>query len=202
VSVWLGPPNTPFGSNKKWKAFLNLTRLIVAMNINAISFTLHSKRFWVWQLGGALIYATPAAIRLSTGSIHLPILSMFMPWWVTPFVPGNIVEKILVNAFFPGAAGAIAGEILYSNMHGTILSRKQKYLARLAGALFYVAAWSLFQFIGYIQNINGSYGDNLFESPYVYPLNSLLASLSIFTPTIVCFLKGDLFKQKVERKKT
>jgi hypothetical protein len=95
------------------------------MNLKALSATLGSKRFWVWQLAGALIYATPAAIRLSTGSIHLPILSMFMPWWVTPFVPGDIVEKILVNAFFPGAAGAIAGEILYSNMHGKVFSRKQ-----------------------------------------------------------------------------
>ena len=82
------------------------------MYLKAISSTLRNRRFWVWQLGGALIYATPAAIRLATGSIHLPILSMFMPWWVTPFVPGNIVEKVLVNAFFPGGAGAIAGEIL------------------------------------------------------------------------------------------
>jgi hypothetical protein len=173
------------------------------MTLKALSATLHSKRFWVWQLGGALIYATPAAIRLSTGSIHLPILSMFMPWWVTPFVPGNIVEKILVNAFFPGAAGAIAGETLYSNMQGTVvLSRKQKYLARLCGALFYVALWSLFQFIGYIQNITGSYGDNLFESPYVYPLNFLLASLSIFTPTILAFLKNMFKKPKAMNEKS
>jgi hypothetical protein len=170
------------------------------MFLKAISATLKSKRFWVWQLVGVLIYATPASIRLATGSIHLPILSMFMPWWVTPFVPGNIVEKILVNAFFPGAAGAIAGEILYSNLQGATLSRKQKYLSRLGGALFYVAAWSLFQFVGYIQNINGSYGDNLFESPYVFPLNFLLASMSIFTPTVLGFLKNKIFKRSLSEK--
>ena len=88
------------------------------MNLGAISSTLRSRRFWVWQIGGAVIYAIPAAIRLATGSIHLPILSMFMVPWVTPYVPGNIVEKVLVNAFFPGGAGAVAGEILYSNFHG------------------------------------------------------------------------------------
>jgi hypothetical protein len=172
------------------------------MYLKAISSTLRNRRFWVWQLGGALIYATPAAIRLATGSIHLPILSMFMPWWVTPFVPGNIVEKILVNAFFPGGAGAIAGEILYTNMQNETLSQKQTYLARLGGALLYVAGWSLFQFVGYLQNINGSYGDNLFESPYVFPLNFLLASLSIFTPTIVGFLKNKISKPKITREKT
>ena len=160
------------------------------MYLRAIVNTLRNRRFWVWQLGGALIYATPATIRLATGSIHLPILSMFMPSWVTPFVPGNIVEKVLVNAFFPGGAGAIAGEILYTNLQSEAFSRKQKYLARLGGAWLWTAGWSLFQFWGYMQNINGSYGDNLFESPFVFPLNFLLASLSIFTPTIVGFLKN------------
>jgi len=171
------------------------------MYLNAISSTLRSRRFWVWQLGGAFIYAIPATIRIATGSIHLPILSMFMPWWVTPFVPGNIVEKVLVNAFFPGAAGAVAGEILYANLHSEVLSRKQKYLARLGGALLYVAGWSLFQFVGYIQNINGSYGDNLFGSPYVFPLNFTLASLSIFTPTVINFLKNRITKQPSKSKK-
>jgi hypothetical protein len=172
------------------------------MYLNAISATLRSRRFWVWQLGGAFIYAIPATIRIATGSIHLPILSMFMPWWVTPFVPGNIVEKVLVNAFFPGGAGAVAGEILYTNMHGHVLNEKQKYLSRLGGALLYVAGWSLFQFWGYIQNINGSYGDNLFESPYVFPLNFVLASLSIFTPSVVGFLKNRIVKPHSGSKKT
>lgn len=156
---------------------------------NAISKTLRSRRFWVWQIGAILIYATPATIRITTGNIHLPILSMFMPFWVSPFVPGNIVEKILVNAFFPGGAGAVAGEIFYTNLHGQDFTRKQKYLARLSGAWLWTAAWSLFQFWGYMQNVTGSYGDNLFESPLVFPLNFLLASLSIFTPSIVGFFR-------------
>jgi hypothetical protein len=152
---------------------------------NAISRSLRDRRFWVWQIGAVLIYATPATIRITTGNIHLPILSMFMPFWVSPFVPGNIVEKILVNAFFPGGAGAVAGETFYMNLNGKVLSRKQKFLARLGGALLWTTFWSLFQLWGYLQNIIGSYGGNLFESPLVFPLNFLLAALSIFTPSIV-----------------
>lgn len=170
------------------------------MYLKAIASTLKSRRFWVWQLGSALIYAIPASIRLLTGNIHLPILSMFMPPWVTPFVPGNIVEKVLVNAFFPGGAGAVAGEVFYANRNGTPLTRKQKYLGRLGGALLWATFWSLFQFWGYIQNITGSYGDNLFESPYVFPLNFLLASLSIFTPTIVGFIKTKLVNAFIAKK--
>jgi hypothetical protein len=162
------------------------------MCLRAITRTVKSRRFWVWQLGCALIYAVPATVRLTTGNIHLPILSMFMVPWVTPYVPGNIVEKILVNAFFPGGAGAVAGEIFYTNAHGEVFTRKQKYLARLGGALLQTSAWSLFQFWGYMQNVTGSYGDNLFESPLVFPLNFLLASLSIFTPNVVGFAKTKL----------
>ena len=162
------------------------------MYLKAIASTLRCRRFWVWQLGGVLIYAVPAAIRLATGSIHLPILSMFMVPWVTPYVPGNIVEKVLVNAFFPGGAGAVAGEVFYTNVHGESFSRRQKYLARLGGALLWVTGWSLFQFWGYMQNVTGSYGGNLFESPLVFPLNFLLASLSIFTPDVVGFVKNKI----------
>ena len=162
------------------------------MSKRAITNMFRSRRFWVWQLGGVLIYAIPAAIRISTGNIHLPILSMFVPPWTTPFVPRNIVEKVLVNAFFPGGAGAVAGEIFFLNRKGEALTRKQKYLARLIGALLWTSAWSLFQFWGYIQNITGSYGDNLFESPLVFPLNFLLASISIFTPNVVGFAKRKL----------
>jgi len=156
---------------------------------NAISKSLRNRRFWVWQIGAILIYATPATIRITTGNIHLPILSMFMPFWVSPFVPGNIVEKVLVNAFFPGGAGAVAGEIFYTNLNGKVTSRRQKFLARLGGALLWTSVWSLFQFWGYLQNVTGSYGGNLFESPLVFPLNFLLASLSIFTPSIVGFFR-------------
>jgi hypothetical protein len=159
---------------------------------NAISKSLRSRRFWIWQIGAMLIYATPATIRITTGNIHLPILSMFMVPWVSPYVPGNIVEKILVNAFFPGGAGAVAGEIFYTNLNRKVLSRRQKFLARLGGALLWTTFWSLFQLWGYLQNVIGSYGDNLFESPLVFPLNFILASFSIFTPSIIGFLRTKL----------
>jgi hypothetical protein len=159
------------------------------MYLSAIAKTILSRRFWVWQLGGIIIYAMPAAIRLATGNVYLPVLGLFEVPWICHFIPGNLVEKILVNAFFPGAAGAIAGELLYSNLNGSTFSRRQKYLARLEGALLWAAAWSLFQFWGNMQNIAGPWGGNIFEYPIVYPLNFLLASISIFTPTIVSFAK-------------
>ena len=174
------------------------------MNLGAVAKTLRSRRFWMWQIGGAFIYALPATFRIVTGNIHLPILSAFMPPWSTPFVPRNIVEKVLVNAFFPGGAGAVAGEILYSNAYGQTFSRRQKYLARLGGALLWTAAWSLFQLWGNLQNIIGSYGGNLFESPLVFPLNFALASLSIFTPDVLGFIKVKFAnaRQRLRREKS
>jgi hypothetical protein len=171
------------------------------MSVQALARTFRNRRFWIWQIGSVFIYAIPATIRITTGNIHLPILSAFMPPWTTPFVPRNIVEKVLVNAFFPGGAGAVAGEVFYTYNEGDRLSRKKKYLARLGGACIEAAAWSLFQFIGYMQNINGSYGGNLFESPYVFPLNFALASLAIFTPDVVGFLKGKIVKTFRQQKR-
>ena len=173
------------------------------MSLRALKNTFRSRRFWIWQIGGTLIYAVPVTIRITTGNVHLPILSAFMPPWTTPFVPRNIVEKVLVNAFFPGGAGAVAGEVFWRNKNQP-LSRKQKYLARLGGAWIETAAWSLFQFIGYIQNINGSYGGNLFEAPYVFPLNFTLAAFSIFTPDVVSFIRKKLVNtyHRLRRKKS
>ncbi len=151
--------------------------------------TLRSRRFWVWQIGGAIIYAVPALVRLATGNVVLPVLSLLEIQWIDHYVPGNLVEKILVNAFFPGGAGAVAGEIFRINRRGKPATKRQKYLARLAGALLWTTAWSLFQLWGNLQNIMGTYGGNLFEYPMVYPLNFLLASLSIFTPDVIDFLK-------------
>ena len=172
------------------------------MHWKAITRTIRNRRFWIWQVGGALIYAVPATIRLATGNIHLPILSVFMVPWVTPYVPGNILEKVLVNAFFPAGSGAVAGEILCTNVDGTVHAGKNKYLARLGGAWLQTAVWSLFQLWGYMQNITGSYGDNLFESPLVFPLNFLLASLSIFTPNVVGFIKTKIEKSLPQGKGT
>lgn len=162
------------------------------MALQATKKTLRSKRFWLWQLGGAAIYAVPVLIRLATGNVLLPVLSWFAVPWVDHYIPGNLIEKILVNAFFPGGAGAVAGEVFAQNLHGKAASRRRKYGRRLAGALLWVTLWSLFQLWGNMQNIVGSYGGNLFEYPMVFPLNFLLASLSIFTPDVVGYLKSKL----------
>jgi len=162
-----------------------------------------SRRFWTWQIGGAIIYIVPVLIRLATGNVLLPILSFLAVPWIDHYIPGNLVEKILVNAFFPGGAGAVAGEIFYVNRNGEPVKRRQKYLARLGGAMLQTGAWSLFQLWGNMQNIIGSYGGNLFEYPMVFPLNFLLASLSIFTPDVIGFVKSKLLRgyYRVKRKK-
>ena len=153
-----------------------------------------SKRFWIWLIGGAAIYAVPVAIRLATGNVILPVLSLVSTPWIGMYVPANLVEKILVNAFFPGGAGGVAGEIFFSSAKSKTLIGREKYVARLYGALLATAAWSLFQLSGGLLNIAGPWGGNLFEYPSVYPLNFLLASLSIFTPTIVGFVKTKIAK--------
>jgi hypothetical protein len=159
------------------------------MSLLALKTTLQSRRFWTWQLLGIIIYLIPVTIRLVTGNVVLPILGLLETPWIDHMVPANLVEKILVNAFFPGAAGAVAGEIYFTaKKSGQTISRRRKYGYRLIGALFYVTLFSLFQLFGYLANITASYGSNLFEYPGVYPLNFLLASLSIFTPTIVGYL--------------
>ena len=160
------------------------------MYFEAFKNMLRSRRFWVWGLCGAAIYALPAAIRILTGNVVLPVLSWAATPWIGMYVPANLVEKILVNAFFPGGAGAVAGEIFFTNAYCRVLVGREKYLARLGGALLAVAVWSLIQLSGGVLGISGSWGGNLFEYPSVFPLNFLLASLSIFTPTIIYFLKN------------
>jgi hypothetical protein len=158
------------------------------MSLCAFKAMLRSRRFWVWQLAGIIIYAIPVTIRLVTGNVVLPILGLLETPWIDHMVPANLVEKILVNGFFPGAAGAIAGEIYFSAKSGEPKTKRRLYATRLAGALFYVTLFSIFQLFGYLINYTASYGSNLFEYPGVYPLNFLLASLSIFTPTIISYL--------------
>jgi hypothetical protein len=101
-----------------------------------------------------------------------------------------LVEKILVNAFFPGGAGGVAGETLVVNYKGKPANGKTKHLYRLGGALVQTAAWTAFQYWGYSLWISGPQGSgNLFEDPFLYPINFLLASLSILTPDVVNFAK-------------
>ena len=70
----------------------------------AVISTLRSRRFWVWQVAGAIVYAIPVIVRFATGEVMLPILSLLATPWIDHYVPGNLVEKILVGAFFPGGA--------------------------------------------------------------------------------------------------
>src|SRR3990170_3692469 len=132
----------------------------------AFARTLRSRRFWAWELGGAVIYAIPVAIRYITGQVVIPFLD-FPGFWIGHLIPGNLLEKVLVNAFFPGGAGGVSGEIYASNRRDEPPKGKAKYLARLSGALGQTAAWSLFQFFGYFLLISGPSGEpgtNLFES--------------------------------------
>jgi hypothetical protein len=148
---------------------------------------LRNRRFWVWQLFGAFIYAIPVLIRYGTGDVVIPILN-FPGYWIGHIIPGNMLEKVLVNAFFPGGAGAVAGEIFAVNLVGGAVFGRRKYLYRLSGAFAQTALWSTFQFLGYMLMISGpsgASGSNLFESVYVFPINFVLAALSIFTPDVV-----------------
>lgn len=165
----------------------------------AIVATLRSRRFWVWQIGGAIIYGIPVAIRFATGNVQLPILSLLETPAIDHYVPANLVEKILVNAFFPGGAGGVAGEVLVSKYDRDAVKEKAKYLPRLGGALLQTAAWSAFQYWGYSLmilgpwSIGGGWG-NIFEYWMIFPLNFALATFSIFTPDLVGLVKSRLLK--------
>ena len=172
---------------------------------SAIARTLRSRRFWIWQIAGIVIYGIPVVIRVITGDVVLPVLSWFETPWIDHYVPGNLVEKVLVQAFFPGGAGGVAIEILVSNRDGNVLLGKRKYVTRLAGALAWTGAWSLFQFWGNNLNIFivGSTQGNLFEYWMVFPLNFAIAAFSIFTPDILGYTKKGIMKlrQRLKRKK-
>jgi len=164
--------------------------------IRAIVKTLRSKRFWLWQLSGAIIYLIPVSIRFFSGEVIIPFLNI-PGFWIGHFIPGNFLEKLLVNAFFPGGAGGIAGEIFVSNYKGAPVENQTKYQARLGGALLQTVLWSTFQYWGYSLLIlgpwsSGTTGGNVFEHAVVFPINFVLASISIFTPDVINFLKQKL----------
>ncbi len=155
--------------------------------LGALAATLRSKRFWLWQIAGIVIYLIPVAVRFATKSVAIPILN-FPGFWIGHFIPGNFLEKFLVNSFFPGGAGAIAGEIFFSTYLGKADDGLSKHLYRLMGALLAVSAWSGLQLMGYSLSFMGPYGSNIFEHAIVFPINFLLAMLSIFTPDVVNFI--------------
>ncbi len=164
----------------------------------AIWTTLRSRRFWIWQLAGAVIYGIPVAIRFITKNAVIPILS-FPGFWIDHYIPGNMLEKILVNAFFPGGAGGVAGELLASNYKNEVVEGKVKYLSRFGGALLQTSAWSAFQYWGNSLMILGPWSTggewgNIFEYWTIFPLNFTLAAFSVFTPDIVKTVKSLLMK--------
>ena len=164
----------------------------------AVIATLKSRRFWLWQIAGVVIYSLPVVYRLTTKSIAIPFLN-FPGHWIGYYIPGNFLEKLLVNSFFPGGAGGVAGEIFFGNFSGAYTSRRSKYLRRLAGAFLETGLWSVFQLIGYQLVIVGPYGSNLFEYAGVYPINFTLAALSIFTPDLIGFIRAKLSWPKNHR---
>jgi hypothetical protein len=156
--------------------------------------TIKSRRVWRWELAGIIIYALPVTYRFATQSVAIPFLD-FPGHWIGYWIPGNLLEKILVNAFFPGGAGAILGETFFATHKNAPLKGKSKYLPRLAGALFQQSLWSSFQYLGYELMI-APFGFNIFESALLLPLNFTLASLSIFTPDVVNLLGQGIKKLK------
>lgn len=166
--------------------------------IKAIVRTVKNRRFWLWQISGAVIYCIPVAIRFLTGNVSIPILN-FPGFWIGHFIPGNFLEKFIVNAFFPGGAGGVAGEIFVSNIREEVIEGKIKYQARLGGALLQTVFWTFFQYWGYSLLILGPWrstttGGNIFEHAVVFPINFVLASISIFTPDIINYVKNKIFK--------
>ena len=161
--------------------------------MDAVKATLTSRCFWSWQATGVMIYAIPAAIRFTTGNVVIPFLN-FPGFWIGHVIPGNFLEKLLVNAFFPGGAGGVAGEIFFSKYSGSAVTRRTRYLYRLAGAFSQTAVWSAVQFAGYFLAIMGPYGSNIFEHVTVFPINFALAALSILTPDVLGFFKSKLFR--------
>ena len=65
----------------------------------AIAKTLRNKRFWLWQLSGAIIYSIPVAIRFFSGNVIIPILN-FPGFWIGHFIPGNFLEKFIGDNHF------------------------------------------------------------------------------------------------------
>jgi len=170
--------------------------------IRAIVKTLRSKRFWLWQLSGAIIYLIPVSIRFFSGEVIIPFLNI-PGFWIGHFIPGNFLEKLLVNAFFPGGAGGITGEIFVSNFKGSPIENQTKYQSRLGGALLQTVLWSAFQYWGYSLLIlgpwsSGTTGGNVFEHAVVFPINFVLASISIFTPDVLNFFKTKIKPNKLK----
>lgn len=147
--------------------------------------TLKSKRFWKWEVGSAAIYGIPVAIRFITKNPVIPILNAPDPYTCNV----NILEKLMVNAFFPGGSGGVAGEIFAGNYSGHELKGRKKYLARLGGSMLQTTLWTaLVQYP--LTGVMGPHGAKLGEGPELYLLNYLLAAGSVVTPDVLNYIES------------
>jgi len=84
-------------------------------------------------------------------------------------------KKFLINAFFPGGAGGVAGEVFVSNYRGKAVKGKAKYTARLSGALAQTALWSAIQYLWLYSNDNWSFRRKHLRTMVRFPLQFLLS---------------------------
>ena len=106
------------------------------------------------MIAGIIIYLIPVAIRFATGKVEIIPFLNWPGYWIDHIIPGNLLEKILVNAFFPGAAGAIAGEVFVGYYQTTkTTNTTTKYLSTVCGGDSFCFSLFAFQYWGYSLSI-------------------------------------------------
>ncbi|MEM5811589.1 MAG: hypothetical protein QXG91_02505 [Candidatus Aenigmatarchaeota archaeon] len=141
-----------------------------------------------WLIGGATIYGTPAIYRYITRSpILLPEIET-----LPPYIPSNLLEKLIVNSVAPGGVGAIIGEAAFNKSI-------RKYIRRIMGSVSLTSIWTLIQYIGYyicdIIKYEWPSGGNPFESPNTYPFNLLMAlTIAPLFPYLIDYFHSKFIK--------
>jgi hypothetical protein len=163
-------------------------KLKVDKEIPFIKSTIKNKRVLKWLTFGVTVYGLPAFYRAITKNpIVLPTIESS-----TPYIPSNLLEKLIVNPIFPGSVGAVAGETFANEKYGEVKGLK-KYLVRVAGSLSAASVWTLFQYVGYqicdILKFEWPSGGNPFETSIVYPFNLTIAlTLAPLAPYLAEYL--------------
>jgi hypothetical protein len=171
-------------------------KLKIDKEIRFIKNTIKDKRVLKWLMFGVTVYGIPAFYRAITKNpIVLPTIES-----PTPYIPNNLLEKLIVNPIFPGGVGAVAGETFASKKYGELKGLK-KYLARVAGSLSAVSFWTLFQYVGYqicyILKFEWPSGGNPFETSIVYPFNLTIAlTLAPLVPYLAEYLSRFKYLKK------
>lgn len=150
-----------------------------------------------WLVGGVSVYAAPALFRAVTKITEIFPHFYELPWYLPP----NIIEKGIVNSFFPGAtASVVIGDTKWKPYRSFIksLSKKiglekyEKFVGRFTGAAIGTTLWTAFQAAGYVQDYLWPHGGNAFEDPSVYPFNIAIGLASTLVPYGVEKLKSRL----------